>query len=53
MMEDPLQREGAEFHGGLTSSGALVVEEDPVDCEHVVGFSKVHHDPVGIKLGST
>lgn len=49
---DP-EHEGGVFHGGLTSSGALVVKEDPVDREHVVGLSEVHHDPVGVKLGST
>lgn len=37
----------------LTSPRALVVKEDPVDREHVVGLSKVHHDPVGIKLRGT
>lgn len=48
-----LEHEGGLFHSGLTSSGALVVKEDPVDSEHVVGLSEVHHDPVGIELGST
>lgn len=37
----------------LTSPRALVVKEDPVDSKHVVGLSKVHHDPVGIELCST
>lgn len=37
----------------LTSPRALVVEEDPVDGEHVVGLSEVHHDPVGVELCST
>lgn len=37
----------------LTSPRALVVKEDPVDREHVVGLSKVHHDPVGIELRGT
>lgn len=41
------------FHCGLTSSGALVVKEDPVDGKHVVGLSKVDHDPVGVELGGT
>lgn len=36
----------------LTSPRALVVEEDPVDSEQVVGLSEVHHDPVGIELSS-
>ena len=35
-----------------TSPGALVVEEDSVDGKHVVGLAEVHHDPVGIQLGS-
>lgn len=37
----------------LTSPRALVVKEDPVDREHVVGLSKVHHDPVSIELCGT
>lgn len=37
----------------LTSPRALVVKEDPVDSEQVVGLSKVHHDPVGVELRGT
>lgn len=37
----------------LTSSWALMVEEDAVDSKHVVGLSEVYHDPVGIELSST
>lgn len=37
----------------LTSSWALMVEEDPVDSEHVVGLSEVHHNPVGVQLSSS
>lgn len=48
-----LEYGGCVFHCGLTSSGALVVEEDPVDSKHVVGLSKVDHDPVGVELGGT
>lgn len=39
--------------GELTSPWALVVEEDPVDSENVVGLAKVHHNPVGIELRGT
>lgn len=48
-----LEYGGCAFHCGLTSSGALVVKEDPVDSKHVVGLSKVDHDPVGVELGGT
>ena len=37
----------------LTSAWALMVEEDPIDSKHVVGFPKVYYDPVGIELSST
>lgn len=37
----------------LTSPRALMVKEDPVDSKHVVSFSEVHHNPVGIKLSSS
>ena len=37
----------------LTSSGTLVVKENSVTREHIVGFSVVDADPVGIKLGTT
>lgn len=33
---------------GRASSGRLVVEEDAVDEEHVVGLSVVHQDPVRV-----
>lgn len=33
-----------------TSPGALVIEEDAVDREEVVGLPEVHHDPVGVEL---
>lgn len=35
----------------LTSPWALVVEENAVDGEEIIGLSEVHHDPVGIELG--
>ena len=37
----------------FTSSGALVVEEDPIAGKHLVSLSVVNGDPVTIQLGST
>lgn len=34
----------------LTSSGALMIEEDAVHSKEIVGFSEVHHNPVGIQF---
>ena len=37
---------------GLTTTRALVVEEDSIACKHPIGFSKVDYNPIGIQLGS-
>lgn len=40
-----------QFHKDfLTSSGALMIEEDAIDSKEIVGFPEVHHNPVGIKF---
>lgn len=36
----------------LTSPRAFVVEKNPVDRIHVVGFSEVHHNPEGIEFSN-
>ena len=37
---------------GLPAAGALVVEEDAVAGEHAVRLPVVHHNPIGVQLGS-
>lgn len=40
-----------QFHiDFLTSSGALVIEEDAIHSKEIVGFPEVHHNPVGIQF---
>lgn len=36
---------------GQTTAGALVIEEDAVACEHLVGLPVVNNDPVAVQLG--
>ena len=38
---------------GLSSPGALVVEEDPVAGEHAVRLAVVDNHPVSVQLGNT
>lgn len=40
-----------QFHTAfLTSSGALMIEEDAIHSKEIVGFSEIHHNPVGIEF---